>query len=742
MENQHWNISLLYVEDEKILRSVYERILAPRVRQLIIADNGEDGYNKYMEFKPDLVVTDIKMPVMNGLDMIRKIHKQFPMTRVIIMSAYGESHYFMRAIENGVKSFLLKPVDNEKLLNIIGEQAREIQLERNIIHEEGLRRKAEQELRRNEAVLQAVSDIAEVFLQKHYNRQTIANVFRILGEASGVSRVYYFENFEEESKYFSRQVIEWVAHAIDPQIDNEELIKVPHDDPSFQRWSSTLGSRKSVFGLVKDFPNEEQEVLVLQEILSVLAVPVFIGQEWVGFIGFDDCITERIWTQVEANTLEVAANIMGAAAQRANIEQQLRELNAGLEKRVEERTRELQVEVNERKQTEELLRDSEEKYRLIFENANDGIFLSNRGQIKFINPKAYEITGFLPKQVIGKPFTDFIHPDFREMVLDNHYKRIRGEPVPESYDIQIIDAGKKVKWVELKSNLIRWDETPAVLTFMTDIDIRKKYEQDLMELNQNLEVRVMLELKKVDKQHQLLIQKTKLESLGELAAGMAHEINQPLGGISMSLDNIIFNKLAGKLTNEYLDGKIELMFNDIERIRNIINHIRVFSRDQQEEMNDVVNLIQVVNNTLSLINRLYFDHHVDLDISLDKKHCMFIGNSIKLEQALINMLSNAKYAVDKKAITDPTYVKRISLKSRGQDNKIIIDITDNGIGIPEENMNRIFDPFFSTKNASDGTGLGLSISYGLIKEMNGSIDVDSQVNEYTRLTITLPEFNR
>ncbi|MDP3462351.1 MAG: ATP-binding protein, partial [Bacteroidales bacterium] len=264
--------------------------------------------------------------------------------------------------------------------------------------------------------------------------------------------------------------------------------------------------------------------------------------------------------------------------------------------------------------------------------------------------------------------------------------------------------------------------------------------QDLMELNQNLEERVKLELKKVDKQNQLLIQKTKLESLGELAAGMAHEINQPLGGISMSLDNIMFNKLEGKLTNEYLDGKIDLMFQDIERIRNIINHIRVFSRDQQEEMNDVVNLIQVVNNTLSLVNRLYFDHHVDLVISLDKKHSMFIGNSIKLEQVLINMLSNAKYAVDKKATTDPTYVKRISIKSRGQNNNIIIDITDNGIGIPEEYINRIFDPFFSTKSASDGTGLGLSISYGLIKEMNGSIEVDSQVNEFTRLTITLPEY--
>jgi len=741
MQTIQWKISLLYVEDEKILRSVYERVLFPRVERLIMADHGEDGYQKYVENLPDLVITDIKMPVMNGLDMIRKIRKFNPNARVIIMSAYGESHYFMRAIENGVKSFLLKPVDNDKLLAVISEQAREIQLEQDIILEEQKRRKAENDLRNNEHILQAVSDIAEILLQLPFETETLNMVFAKLGKATGVSRVYYFECFTEDDFMYCRQTIEWAAEGITHQINNEGLLKVPLVNSSFERWAGVLGSRQPIYGLIRDFPADEQEVLTPQDILSVLAVPVFIDDVWEGFIGFDDCVEERIWTQAEINTLQVAANIMGAADKRSRIEKQLMELNADLEERVSHRTLQLQEEINERIQTEELLRDSEEKYRLIFEHANDGIFISGKEYIQFVNPKTCEITGYLPKSLIGKSLSEFIDPEYREMVLDVHYKKLKGEPAPVSYDVQIIDVNKRPKWVELKSNLIRWDDTKVVLTFMTDINTRKMFEEELKVLNQNLEERVRYELEQIQKQQKLLIQKSKLESLGELAAGIAHEINQPLGGLSMSLDNILFEQANKRLNDEYIQAKLKLMFEDIDRIKNIINHIRVFSRDQQESTNEVVSLVHVVNNALSLVNRLYINHRIDLVISLDRLHCQFLGNRIKMEQVILNILSNARFAVEKKALTaGAEFSKQIKIRSWGADGHLKLEIEDNGIGIDKDHLERIFDPFFSTKKDEDGTGLGLSISYGIVKEMAGNIEAQSIKNEYTRLTISLPEY--
>ena len=734
-----WDISVLIVEDEKILRTIYHKLLKDSVKKLEFAENGLEGYDLFQKLKPDLVITDIKMPLMNGLDMVRKIKRLDSEARIVIMSAYGESHYFLRAIENGVNNFLLKPVDNNKLLSVVKDQAQEILLRKNMLEEERKRKQAEQALLRNEAILQAVSDAAEVLLSEGYNDFSVQKVLEKLGRATQVSRVYIFENIEKNMTLYTHQKFEWVDNKTTPQMSNERLQEVDTTSDEFRRWAETLSKRKLLFGLIDDFPFEEQEVLKPQQIISVMAVPIFVKEQWFGFIGFDDCENPRNWSVVESNSLIAAANILGAAIYRSKIELELLQLNVQLEMRVMERTRDLESEIAERRYAEDLLRESEEKYRLIFENANDAIFLTANGRIQFINPKAYELTGYFPKHVIGKIFTDFIHPDYREKVIENHFKRLKGEEIPESYDIQIIDIKGNYKWVELKSNLINWDESPAVLTFMTDIHTRKLFESELKQLNQNLEVRVKEELKKREKQQELILQKSRLESLGELSAGIAHEINQPLGGISLSLDNLLYEKINDSLSDDYLQQKIELMFQDIERIRKIIDHVRAFSRDKPTVF-EKVSINQVINNTLSFVNRLYIDHGIDLQLAINTKHNHIWGDAFQLEQVLLNLLSNAKYAVDKKSEKQKdNYQKMIAVRSYIQDKHITIEVSDNGIGIPKANLMNIFNPFFSTKKADEGTGLGLSISYGIIREMKGEILAESIEDEYTKIIILLPE---
>lgn len=737
--SQH-NISLLYVEDEKILRTIYEKLLRDKIADLFFAENGEEGFEAYLKYKPDLIITDIKMPVMNGLDMIRKIKKINPEARIGIMSAYSESHYFMRAIESGVKGFLLKPIDNHKLFDFINTQVKEILLEKQVIEEEKKRKIAETALLRNEAILQSVSDVAEILLRDGYQPNSIKSIIATLGIATQVSRVYIFEVYERDGKTYCNQTYEWASFGTSQQIENPGLQEVLLSDGNFKRWGEQLSSRNSLFGNVREFPDDEKDTLKAQEIESIMVVPIFIDDKWFGFIGFDDCIHERNWSVVESNTLMTAANIIGASIQRSKAEDALRNLNAELEERVKLRTIDLENEVVERRTAEDLLRDSEEKYRLIFENANDGIFLSVNGKIQFINPKAFELTGYLPKQVIGKIFTDFVHPDYRELVLSNHFKRLKGEMIQESYDIQIIVSDGSYKWVELKSNLINWDDSPVVLTFMTDINTRKIFEKELRELNQNLEQRVKEELGRLDKQQQLLIQKSKLESLGELSAGIAHEVSQPLTGLSMSLDNILFEATNNTISPDYLHAKIRLMFDDIGRIRKIMQHVREFSRDKNATSEEIININHVINNALSFVNRLYIDHHIDLEVNMGIQHVLAKGDAFQLEQVILNMLSNARYAVEQKAKLQPKdYRKVIAIKSYSRDKRLIIEIADNGIGIPEKHINNIFDPFFSTKKEADGTGLGLSISYGIIKSMQGEIFVESKEHEYTRLFIQLPE---
>lgn len=733
------DISLLYVEDELVLRSIYHKILEDKVKQIYLAEDGEEAFNLYKEHQPDLIITDIKMPVMNGLDLARKIRADNPNARIIIMSAYGESHYFMRAIENGVKGFLLKPVDTERLFQTIDEQAREILMERNVQIETQKRKIVENELFRNEKVLQTVSDAAELILYYGFNRQIINKILSQFGQSTEVSRVYIFENYIENDSIFCNQTHEWAAENIHPQIDNPDLHGVQLSDSPFSRWIEILGKHHIISGAIKEFSQFEREMLEQQDIVSVLIVPIFVNNIWYGFIGFDDCINERTWTAVETNAIITAANIIGTAIHREQIEAELKQLNQDLEKRVFERTRELEYEIAEKNIAESLLRDSEEKYRLIFEKGNDGILLSRNKVIRFINPKAYEITGFLPKEMIGHSFEDFIHEDFKQLAINNYNSRIDGQDTPATYDIQIITASGKTKWVEIESNVLKWDGKPSLLTFITDIQSRKDVENELRELNLHLEDRVKQEFKQIAMQQELLIQKNKLESLGELSAGISHEINQPLGGVSFSLDNILHELDSGLLTNDYLKTKINLIFSDIERIQKIIDHVRVFSRDNQEINYETVEINSVVENSVSLVLHHYTNNNIFIRLHLCSEPLYIFGSPFQLEQVLLNMFSNSKFALERKSANGQlNFEKYIEITSKLENQHIILELTDNGIGISTNIITRIFDPFFTSKPAAEGTGLGLSISYGIINRMKGKIDVESVENEYTKFTISIP----
>jgi len=277
---------------------------------------------------------------------------------------------------------------------------------------------------------------------------------------------------------------------------------------------------------------------------------------------------------------------------------------------------------------------------------------------------------------------------------------------------------------------------------MMEVARQKENEQRISELNRNLEKRLIEELKKQETQQELLAQKSKLESLGTLSAGIAHEINQPLGGISMGLDNIQIKLLEGHLTDDYLNRKIESMFQHVDRIKKIIEHTRTFSRSQRQVLFGKVDVNEVVNNALLMINAQLVNSKVDLEVALGAISGYVLGDNYRLEQVILNLLSNAKHAVEEKEKKNlPGYLKRIKLQTFTEGNEVVIVVWDNGIGIPHENMDKIFDPFFTTKKEDKGTGLGLSITYGIVKDMLGELHVNSERGEFTRMEVILPISN-
>ncbi len=735
------NVSLLYIEDDPTLRNIYKRILEYSVAKVYVAGDGLEGLNSYKKYRPDIVLTDVRMPVMDGLDMIARIREMDKNTRIIILSAFGESRYFLSAIELGVKAYLLKPVDSDHLLKTIEDQANDILLDKKVRSEEHKRRLAENEQRKSELILRALADVTAIFFEEGFNRRSVNKVLPLIGEVTDASRVYIFQNFEdEEGKPYASQIYEWVKGQVKPEIDNPTLERLYFDDPIFVRWVKVMQNHGYIHGFVRDFENDlEREVLEEQDIISLLSMPIYVKDKWWGFIGLDECVNERVWSEAETGALETLAHNLGAAIYRKQVENELRELNANLELRVKKRTEEMQKEITERRLAEARLRESEEKYRLIFENANNGIILIVDRKIVMVNPKTLEILESKPSELINNCLLKFVYEEDKNM-LDRFLSSRQQRKGTEFVDARFVTATGKMKWAELKTNEIIWDEEDACLVFFSDISARKKAEEALNKLNKELEERVAQEVQKVKQQQQLLVQKSKLEYIGELSAGLSHEVNQPLGGISMGLENILLRMSEGKLDEDYITKKFQVLFQDVERINQIIQHVRIFSRDQQESLKERVDVASVLDNALSLVKMQLKDHQINLQLHVSNEKMIVEGNPYRLEQVFLNLLSNARYAVEEKGrkYALPGYVKKIEIGCRRVKNHCEILVRDNGTGIPKKHLDKIFDPFFTTKDEEKGTGLGLSISYGIIKEFGGEIQVSSREMETTEFLIALP----
>ena len=238
-----------------------------------------------------------------------------------------------------------------------------------------------------------------------------------------------------------------------------------------------------------------------------------------------------------------------------------------------------------------------------------------------------------------------------------------------------------------------------------------------------------------------VIQASKLATLGEMAAGMAHELNQPLNVIRLAAGNILRKAEKGILEPELMRQKLERISDQTERAAKIIDHMAIFGREVNEPV-ETVNVIEAVNSSMSLMGEqlrldnieLRFEKCLNCFMLKAETFPTTIGYQTQLEQVFLNLMSNAKDALKNIASK-----KRLSVgvHSVPDDGKIVITFTDTGDGISEKNLKHIFAPFYTTKEAGKGTGLGLSVSFGIIRDMGGTINAENY-NGGARFIICLP----
>lgn len=364
-------------------------------------------------------------------------------------------------------------------------------------------------------------------------------------------------------------------------------------------------------------------------------------------------------------------------------EKNLKSLNQELETRVEERTASLRKRENDLRKAQKI--------------AHMGSWVENltTGTVTWSN-EHFRILGFEPGEVTPgyDALLSTVPPENRENILDA-ISLARSQGTPCNCDFRIIRPDGSSRYVNTQTSMEYDDNgTPINMTgSLLDITERREAEEQL-------------------------IQSVKLASLGEMAAGMAHEINQPLNIIRLAISNLERKSAKGTLTEGIFTAKMKRMTTQVERADKIISHVRVFSR-KEDEKTELFDLRNIVTNSLDMTGEQLSLSSIEFSSDLPGTPLFLKGHQIKLEQVCINLINNARNAIEHTR-NDGTGKILISLRCDGKDTAII-EVTDNGGGIPQAALKKVFEPFFTTKEVGMGTGLGLSISYGIVNSMGGEI---------------------
>ncbi|MBF0197373.1 MAG: response regulator [Planctomycetes bacterium] len=233
-----------------------------------------------------------------------------------------------------------------------------------------------------------------------------------------------------------------------------------------------------------------------------------------------------------------------------------------------------------------------------------------------------------------------------------------------------------------------------------------------------------------------LIQNEKLSALGELSAGIAHELNQPLNGIKIITQCVQRDVAKGRLDEEDLSKDLSDTITQVNRMAELINHMRVFTRQTVGDTREPVELNQVVENSLKFTSQQLKTRNIEVVLKLDENLPYIQGNANQLEQVFLNLVTNARHAFEN-GEHKKKYFEILSLVN-AQDNRVEVKVTDSAGGVPLEIQEKIFQPFFTTKEPGKGTGLGLSLSYKIIKEHGGTMILNSVVGEGSTFVLSFP----
>jgi PAS domain S-box-containing protein len=780
---------ILVVDDEVELKNILVEVLTSQGYETSGATCGEDALAVLRGEAFDVLLTDLMMPEMDGITLVRESLQIDPHLVAIMMTGQGTIQTAVDAMKEGAFDYVLKPFRLQMVLPVLTRamNTRHMRLENLQLRETVAIYELAQTIAFTLDPQTVISKLADAALQ-----QTDADEVSVLLPVSGCSDELYVaavrgENRERllgERVPLKESISGWVAREREPLMLKGEI-----NDARFRSL----------------WPNPE--------IRSAISIPMQVANKLVGTININALDRPRPFTLGQLKALTILAGTAAAALESAALYSQVQKAEknyrsifenavdgifratpdavrfvsvnpvmaqmfgydspAEMVQAVEDVTQQLGLnparrdealdllrkhgvlenfethvrrndgseiwasanvravrdgkgefeyldgivqDITERKRAEEALRESEERYRDLVENAHDIIFSHDlEGKFTSVNRAGEQITGYTHEECLSLNIADTIAPEHVNRARDMRTKKLAGEKVT-AYEVNLLAKDGKRIAVEVNTKLILQDGVPVgVQGIARDVTDRKLLEDQLR-------------------------QSQKMEAIGQLAGGVAHDFNNLLTAIN-GYSGLALQKMDD---NHPLRGYLEEIKKAGDRAANLTRQLLAFGRKQILQPL-LISLNDVVTDMNKMLRRLIGEDIV-LTAKLDPALKKIKADPGQIEQVLVNLIVNARDAMPQGGkLTIETLGVDLDQEYAGRHvgvvpgRYVMLAVSDTGTGMSEDTRARIFDPFFTTKEKGKGTGLGLSTVYGIVKQSGGNIWVYSELGHGTTFKVYLPE---
>ncbi|WP_420266576.1 PAS domain S-box protein [Candidatus Magnetominusculus dajiuhuensis] len=659
MMNKQQKGKILVVDDDKSLLKSSTAILKAEGYDVDAEPESKAALERILTGKYDLIVSDIKMPDMTGLELIAEIRKIGFEQPIILMTAYAELPTAIDAIRKGAYDFLLKPFKPEDFISAVERGMRFSHL---LDIEKTYKRHIEQHAEILEKEIAFRKNI-EIQLKESQRKQL--QIFEQAPVGIAIINTYTGHIIQINRKYCE------ITGFLCDEMLNQTFQEITYEDDI----QADLANMKRLI-------NGEVDVVTMEKRYIHKGGNIV----WVNM----KCVL--LWTGDDVPTYHIS----------------------------------MVEDITEKKLIEIKLRESEAKYRRLVELHHAGIWVIDKdGCTTYVNPAMADMLGYKCEEMIGTHLSAFVDEARVEDMKQKLRRKMQG--VVEGYEFEFVRKDRTPIYLMVEATpIIEGGEYAGAVAAMIDITQRKKMEEELKQLNTNLEKMVAEETGKRQQQEQMMIQQSKMASMGEMLGLIAHQWRQPLNAISLLVQDVKEAYDCGELNGEYMKSSVDTTVAQTIFMTKTIDDFKNFFIPTREKIH--FNVKTAVQEIISMFEQIFKKSSVDISMRTMQNTIVFTdGYPNEFKQVILNILNNSKDAITSRRESDYNIqgIIEIYISNDEERDKIIISLRDNGGGISGHIIDKIFEPYFTTKGKA-GTGIGLYMSKTIIEtNMGGSLTVQN-----------------